>query len=140
MYDSESIKSEKEKGEWLQEWGNFIIDYAKAHLIHVLDVLRLATEPPFSEFKQNREKYLKEIFEYLASKTTFAEWYNKERTRLRVYWRSLEEWSERLYDYMYLNGTEIATLIDITNEGGSDRRGLCHIASPRYGADCKSVS
>lgn len=117
MYNIDSIQSEKEKVEWLQEWSNFLFDYAKAFLIHIIDIFGIATEHPFSDFKQNREKYLKEIFNYLASKTAFAEWYNKEKTRLRIYWRSLDEWSEHLYDCMYLNGIEIATLIDIKNFG-----------------------
>ncbi|MHA1428279.1 MAG: hypothetical protein ACTSQI_20025 [Candidatus Helarchaeota archaeon] len=117
MYNIVSLKSEEELVEWCQEWANFLIDYAKAFLIHVVDIVNLVTEPPFTEFKQNRESYLKKIFDYLATRTTLAEWSNTEKTRLRIYWRSLEEWSEQLFDFMYLIGTEVATLFDIKTYG-----------------------
>ena len=124
MYDINSVQSKEEKVEWLQEWGNFVFDYAKARSIHIIDLFTIATEPPFNAFKQNRERCLREIFDYLATQTVFAEWYNQEKTRLRIYWRSLEEWSELLYDYMYLNGVEIATLIDIKNFGDTITEGF----------------
>lgn len=133
MYDRSSIQSEEEGIEWFQEWGNFLFDYAKAFLIHIVDLSALVTEPPFTEFKRNREQYLKEIFTFLASKTPLAKWSNKEKTRLRIYWRSLEAWSEALYEYMYLNGTEIATLIDIKNEGEQIAAGFATLPAPDIG-------
>jgi vacuolar-type H+-ATPase subunit I/STV1 len=130
MYNIESLKSEKQKIEWLQEWANFVIDYAKTFIIHVIDVVNLLTQQPFSDFKQNRERYLKDIMNYLATQTTIAEWIDKAKTRLRLYWRSLEEWSEKLYDYMFIIGTEIVTLIDIKNTGAQIAEGFVTLPSP----------
>ena len=112
MYNT-NFTSKQDKLEALREWGNFLLDYAKNLLIHILDVFSLATESPFCDLQQNREQFLRDVFEYLSKNNDSVEWFDAEKTRLRIYWRSLKDWSEDLYDYMYLNGREIATLIDI---------------------------
>ncbi|MHA1785129.1 MAG: hypothetical protein ACTSVE_08020, partial [Candidatus Helarchaeota archaeon] len=109
--------TEKDKESWLQEWSNFLFDFAKEFSIHIVDLASLSTQAPFSAFKENREKYIREIMNYLAKNTQLAEWVNNEKTRLRIYWCSLQEWSEKLHDYMFLNGLEIATLLDIKDKG-----------------------
>ncbi len=118
------IGSEKDKESWLQEWSNFLFDFCKEFQIHIADLVSISTTPPFSAFKENREKYVQEIMNYLAKTTNLAEWINNKKTRLRIYWCSLQEWSEKLYDYMFLAGEEIATLIDLKSFGTDIAKGF----------------
>ena len=123
------IGSEKDKESWLQEWSNFLFDFCKEFRVHVADIVTLSTERPFSAFKENREKYVQEIMNYLAKTTNLAEWINNKKTRLRIYWRSLQEWSEKLYDYMFLAGEEIATLFDLKSFGPEISKGFENLPS-----------
>jgi len=118
------IGSEKDKESWLQEWSNFLFDFCKEFRIHIADLVHLSTVRPFSAFKENREKYIQEIMNYLAKTTNLAEWINNKKTRLRIYWRSLQEWSEKLYNYVFLAGEEIATLLDLKSYGPEISKGF----------------
>ncbi|NHI93153.1 MAG: hypothetical protein EAX96_11675 [Candidatus Lokiarchaeota archaeon] len=116
--------SEKDKNSWLEEWSNFLFDFAKEFTIHIVDVAYLSTQAPFSAFKENREKYLLEIMNYLAKNTQLAMWIDTKKHRLRIYWFSLDDWGDKLLDYMFLNGEEIATLRDIKDVGKDIAKGF----------------
>ena len=115
-------KTKEEKTKFIQEWSDYILDYTHAYVIHTFDFLTESTKAPF-KFLREREKYLREILEELAS-TEYAEWQNDEKTRLRIYWKSLEEWSIKLFEYCYWNGLEILTLIDLKEAGEEVDRGF----------------
>lgn len=115
-------KTDDERDKFLQEWGEFLLDYTRTHLIHIFDMISQSSESPF-KYLREREKYMREILEELA-KTDFAEWLNDEKTRLRVYWKSLDEWAEKLHNYCFWRGEEILTLIDLKEAGDEVERGF----------------
>ncbi len=104
---------------WLEEWSNFLMKWAEATRSHVVSVPQLLAEFPFNN-PINKAKLLepeiREICEYLIQKK-LAKWYDKNKRRLRIYWKSLEEFAEDLYDWAFLRGESFATLMDLAQAG-----------------------
>lgn len=101
---------------WLEEWSNFLFDWAKEFVQHIVDLYELATKRPFNAL-QDRDLALHKIMENLARNSKFAKWINDEKTRLRIYWQSLDKWGEILYDWAFLVGEERLTLLDLREQG-----------------------
>ncbi|MFX1418023.1 MAG: hypothetical protein ACFE9N_03775 [Promethearchaeota archaeon] len=87
---------------WKIEWAKVLFDYARFAVLHIIYIRGLNSQKPFSNFTK-REQYIKEIAEELISQNQ-AKWLSKEKKRLRVYWKTLEAWSEEIYKWCYENG------------------------------------
>ena len=87
----------KDYKSWKNEWSKVIFDYARHAILHILYLRKLESEKPFSKF-DNRNSALKEIAEELVNKEQ-AEWLSKSKEKLRVYWKSLDNWAEEIYDW-----------------------------------------
>lgn len=87
----------KDYKSWKNEWSKVIFDYARYAILHILYLRKLESEKPFSKF-DNRNSALKEIAEELVNKEQ-AEWLSKSKEKLRVYWKSLDNWAEEIYDW-----------------------------------------
>ena len=87
---------------WKLEWAKVLFDYARFAVLHIIYVREVSSQKPFSNFTK-REQYIKEIAEELISQNQ-AKWFSKEKKRLRVYWKTLEAWSEEIYKWCYENG------------------------------------
>ena len=116
-------EKEKDLDSWKDEWSDFLLDWAKAFLLHIVDIYDLATKRPFKSL-QDREKAIELIFENLAKNSKFAIWVNNEKTRLRIYWQSLDKWGEELFDWAYLVGEERLTLLDLRDMGDQICKGF----------------
>jgi len=87
---------------WKIEWAKVLFDYARFAVLHIIYIRELSSQKPFSSFTK-REQYIKAIAEELISQNQ-AKWLSKEKKRLRVYWKTLEAWSEEIYRWCYENG------------------------------------
>ena len=87
---------------WKTEWAKVLFDYARFAVLHILFIRNLNSERPFSNFT-NREVYIREIAEELVNKNQ-AKWLSKKKNRLRVYWKSLELFSDEIYEWAYQQG------------------------------------
>jgi hypothetical protein len=87
---------------WKTEWAKVLFDYARFAVLHIIYIRNLNAEKPFSNFS-NREIYIKEIAEELVDLNQ-AKWLTKKKTRLRVYWKPLELWSDEIYEWAYEQG------------------------------------
>lgn len=87
---------------WITEWTKILFDYARFAVLHILYIRNLNSEQPFSNFT-NREVYIREIAEELVNKNQ-AKWLSKKKNRLRVYWKSLELFSDEIYEWAYQQG------------------------------------
>ncbi len=96
---------------WLQNWGNLLLKWASFHIKHVISIDDLLSTNPYSKLPA---EYLKEIMNYLVEKG-FAKWVDK--NRLRIYWKSLEELAEYLYNWALNTGTIYFTPYDLLQEG-----------------------
>ncbi|MHA1231307.1 MAG: hypothetical protein ACTSPQ_11735, partial [Candidatus Helarchaeota archaeon] len=79
---------------WKNEWCKFTVDWARAFILHILDMYEVAKEKPYI-YLNNREKALDIIFKSLVDmkrgKSKLAQWIGKDKNKIRIYWRSLEE-------------------------------------------------
>ncbi len=87
---------------WKTEWAKVLFDYARFAVIHIVYVRELNSEKPFSNFT-NREQYIIEIVEELINQKQ-AKWLSKKKNKVRVYWKTLEVWSDEIYNWAYENG------------------------------------
>ncbi len=87
----------KDYESWKSEWSKVLFDYARYAILHILYLRRLESDKPFSKF-EDRNSALKELAEELVNKEQ-AEWLSKSKEKLRVYWKSLDNWAEEIYDW-----------------------------------------
>ncbi len=87
---------------WKTEWAKVLFDYARFAVLHIIYIRELNAEKPFSNFT-NREQYIIEICEELINHNQ-AKWLSKKKDKLRVYWKTLEVWSDEIYNWAYENG------------------------------------
>jgi hypothetical protein len=87
---------------WKTEWAKVLFDYARFAVLHIIYIRELNSHKPFSDFT-NREQYILEIAEELISQKQ-AKWISKKKEKLRVYWKTLEVWSDEIYKWAYDNG------------------------------------
>ncbi|KON28832.1 hypothetical protein AC481_00245 [miscellaneous Crenarchaeota group archaeon SMTZ-80] len=87
----------KDYESWKNEWSKVLFDYARYAILHILYLRKLESEKPFSKF-EDRNTALKEIAEELVNKKQ-AEWLSKSKEKLRVYWKSIDNWAEEIYKW-----------------------------------------
>ncbi|MFX1492842.1 MAG: hypothetical protein ACFFBZ_01020 [Promethearchaeota archaeon] len=82
---------------WKSEWSKVVFDYARYAILHILYLRKLQSEKPFSKF-EDRHTALKIIAEELVEKNQ-AEWLSKSKEKLRIYWKTLDNWAEEIYEW-----------------------------------------
>lgn len=87
---------------WKNEWAKVLFDYARFAVLHIIYIRELNSQKPFSEFT-NRENYVLEIVKVLISQKQ-AKWLSKKKEKLRIYWKTLEVYSDEIYNWAYENG------------------------------------
>lgn len=103
MYTMPNKKQSKNEYEsWKIEWAKVLFDYARFAVLHIIYIRELNSQKPFFNFTK-REQYVREIAEELISQNQ-AEWLSKEKKQLRIYWKTLESWSDEIYKWCYDNG------------------------------------
>jgi len=84
---------------WRKEWSKVFFDYARYAILHIIYVKQIAAEKPFSRF-EDRQKAIKEIADELVSQG-IAKFITKKKEKLRVYWKSLDNWADEIYNWAY---------------------------------------
>ncbi|MBY9020264.1 MAG: hypothetical protein KGD67_04340 [Candidatus Lokiarchaeota archaeon] len=98
MYSIPNKKTDlKDYESWKSEWSKVLFDYARYAILHILYLRQTESEKPFSNF-DDRKQALEEIAEELITKEQ-AEWLTKNKEKLRVYWKSLDNWAEEIYEW-----------------------------------------
>ena len=87
---------------WKIEWAKVLFDYARFAILHIIYIRELNSQKPFTDFT-NREQYILEIVDELIAQKQ-AKWFSKKKEKLRVYWKTLEGWSDEIYKWAYDNG------------------------------------
>ncbi|MFW9900530.1 MAG: hypothetical protein ACFFDY_04490 [Candidatus Thorarchaeota archaeon] len=103
MYDMpDKNKNKNDYISWKTEWAKVLFDYARFAILHIIYTRELIAHKPFINFTK-REQYIKEIAEELISQNQ-AKWLSKKKESLRVYWKTLEVWSDEIWKWAYDNG------------------------------------
>jgi hypothetical protein len=92
-------KQKNDYTSWKIEWAKILFDYARFTVLHIIYIRELNSQKPFSDFT-NREQYIVEIAEELIDQKQ-AKWLSKKKEKLRVYWKTLEVWSDEIYQWAY---------------------------------------
>ena len=93
-------KNKQDSEEWLEEWSKVMFDFAAIERKHVIYVQELLKSEPFSKLR-TRKKSVVKIGNKLKDKK-LAIWLVK-KEKLRVYWKSLDEWANDIYDWAFEN-------------------------------------
>ena len=87
---------------WAGEWADFLLQWTEHNSIHVLSLATLIAEPPFKDLR-NKVDSFKMIAKVLIDKEV-AEWTDRKKRQLRVYWKPLEDWADLLYEWALKTG------------------------------------
>ncbi|MHA1604617.1 MAG: hypothetical protein ACTSWF_08205 [Candidatus Freyarchaeota archaeon] len=98
---------------WRSDWADYLLRWAKSLVIHLISVAELMEKNPFDKLS---EVALRDILEYMNSKNRIK-WWDKNKTLVRIYWRSLEEWCEIIYRWALETGRLDFTLFEIIDVG-----------------------
>jgi hypothetical protein len=103
------------KQQWLTTWGEFVLDFARVLNFHVLDLQEVTLVYPFKNPLLKKKLTLPQlvmISEYLIG-IERAAWWDDEKTRLRVYWKTLKSHTDELFEFAFQNGYDMVTMFDI---------------------------
>lgn len=84
---------------WKREWSKVFFDYARYAILHIIYVKQVAAEKPFSQF-DDRQRAVREIADELVTQG-IAKFLTKKKEKLRVYWKSLDNWADEIYNWAY---------------------------------------
>uniref|UniRef100_A0A6B2LM09 ESCRT-II complex subunit VPS25 n=1 Tax=Arcella intermedia TaxID=1963864 RepID=A0A6B2LM09_9EUKA len=83
-------------------WIDFILDYTKFHKLSQIQLNQHLNSPLFCNSKINRKLSYESahyILEELVKKGN-AEWMDKEKTGVYVYWYKIDHWASLIYKYI----------------------------------------
>jgi hypothetical protein len=98
-----SVPSRKEDmGLWANEWSDYLLEWTENKKVHVMSLATFISEPPFKDLKDKVESF-RQIASVLVDKEV-AEWRDKKKRQLRIYWKPLEDWADLLYQWAIKTG------------------------------------
>ena len=115
---------QKQLDSWCSDWSNFIMEYARINIKHIIHIEEERSKYPFNN-KQTKKKLdreqLQEIGDYIVAQE-MGIWWDKKKIRLRLYWRTLDEWADIIYEWSIKTGRaagaeRVMTIIDIQEAG-----------------------
>ena len=93
---------DEDKVLWAGEWADFLLQWTEHYLVHVLSVATFIAEPPF-KYLRNKVDSFKMIAQVLIDKE-IAEWIDRRKRQLRIYWKPLEDWADIIYAWALKTG------------------------------------
>ncbi len=110
---------DEDKVLWAHEWGDFLLEWTQSKGVHVLSISIFLKEMPFRDMLGKVDAF-RMIGDVLVEKEV-ADWLDRSRRQLRVYWRPLEEWADIVYEWAIKTGNLSLDLKSIViQESGED--------------------
>lgn len=111
---------QKQLDSWCADWSNFIMEYARINLKHIIHIEEERSKYPFNN-KQSKKRLDREQLETIGDYIVAQEmgiWWDKKKIRLRLYWRTLDEWADIIYEWSIKTGRaagaeRVMTMLDI---------------------------
>jgi len=115
---------QKQLDSWCADWSNFILEYARINIKHIIHIEEERSEYPFRNKQAKKEldrEQLQVIGDYIVAQE-MGIWWDKKKIRLRLYWRTLDEWADIIYEWSIKTGRaagaeRVMTTIDIQEAG-----------------------
>jgi hypothetical protein len=93
---------DEDRSLWAEEWSDYLLQWAEQNEVHQLSLAVFISEPPFKHLR-NKVDSFKTIAQVLIDKEV-AEWSDKKKRQLRIYWKPLEDWADIIYDWSLRTG------------------------------------
>ncbi len=93
---------EDDRDLWAGEWADFLLQWTEHNAVHILSLATFLAEPPFKDLRSKVDSF-KMIAQVLIEKEV-AEWSDRRKRQLRVYWRPLEDWADLIYEWALKTG------------------------------------
>jgi hypothetical protein len=87
---------------WANEWSDYLLEWTENKKVHVMSLATFISEPPFKDLRDKVESFRK-IAGVLVDKEV-AEWIDRKKRQLRIYWRPLEDWADLIYQWAIKTG------------------------------------
>ena len=105
---------------WCADWSNFIMEYARINIMHIMHIEEERSKYPFNNKpikKRLDREQMQKIGDYIVAQE-MGIWWDKKKIRLRLYWRTLDEWADIIYEWSLKTGRagsadRVMTLFDI---------------------------
>ncbi|RLI63034.1 hypothetical protein DRO91_04985 [Candidatus Heimdallarchaeota archaeon] len=115
---------QKQLDSWCADWSNFIMEYARINIKHIIHIEEERAKYPFNN-KQIKKRLDRKQFQTIGDYIVAQEmgiWWDKKKIRLRLYWRTLDEWADIIYEWSLKTGRaagpeRVMTLLDIQEAG-----------------------
>ncbi|MBS7247408.1 MAG: hypothetical protein QXW47_01790 [Candidatus Jordarchaeales archaeon] len=104
-------KEERFLKSWREEWAKYVLEWAEALLIHLIGVNEMLSRDLFKNLSIDD---LVDILDYMCLKN-WCKWWDKKKTLIRIYWKSLEEWKEVIWSWAVSQGLEYISVMDLAN-------------------------
>uniref|UniRef100_A0A1B6C7Q5 Vacuolar protein-sorting-associated protein 25 n=1 Tax=Clastoptera arizonana TaxID=38151 RepID=A0A1B6C7Q5_9HEMI len=112
----------------LEAWRFLVLEFYRVNKLYILDVREAERLPLFNNSSINRKLSSEGIITVLNTleKTKNAEPVDKSRTRWFVYWHTLVEWADIIYNWAKDSGqiNSVCTLFEIKNTTDTEFSGL----------------
>jgi hypothetical protein len=93
---------DEDRSLWAEEWSDYLLQWAEENEVHQLSLAVFISEPPFKHLR-NKVDSFKTIAQVLIDKEV-AEWSDRKKRQLRIYWKPLEDWADIIYDWSLRTG------------------------------------
>ena len=93
---------EDDRDLWAGEWADFLLQWTEHNAVHILSLATFIAEPPFKDLRSKVDSF-KMIAQVLINKEV-AEWSDRRKRQLRVYWKPLEDWADIIYEWALNTG------------------------------------
>ena len=80
---------------WCAEWGEYLLDWARYNRKHIVSLGDFITDREFGAI-HGRITAFRQIGDWLVEQG-IAKWLDTSKRRLRIRWRSTEEWADVVY-------------------------------------------
>ena len=101
--------------QWLITWADFLLAFGRVLNLHIIDIHEASLVYPFTNpilKKKLSPPQMEAISEYLIEQER-AMWWDTQKTRLRLYWKTLNSFVEEIFEYAFQNGYEMVTAYDM---------------------------
>lgn len=104
-------KDERFLMSWREEWAKYVLGWAEALVIHIISINEMLSRDLFRKLSGDD---LVDVLNYMCTKN-WCKWWDKKKTLIRIYWKSLEEWKEIIWTWAASQGLEYISIMDLIN-------------------------